>query len=131
MTCTACIFEPATRSLTLANAGHPFPYLARNGAVRQLASYGSPLGAASAADYPSTTVSLERGDALLWFTDGVTECENEAREQFTDKRLRALFQRVAALAPEQARDAIVEAVSRFRGERPLDDDMTLVVARVL
>lgn len=131
MTCTASLFEPATRALTLANAGHPFPYLARNGAVRPLASHGSPLGAASAAEFPSTTVSLERGDALLWFTDGVTECENEAREQFTDKRLRALFQSVAALAPEQARDVIVEAVSRFRGDRPLDDDMTLVVARVL
>lgn len=131
MTCAACIFEPATRALTLANAGHPFPYLVRNGAVRQLASHGSPLGASSAAEYPSTTVSLEQGDTLLWFTDGVTECENEAREQFTDKRLRALFQSVAALAPEQARDLIVEAVSRFRGDHPLDDDMTLVVARVL
>ncbi|WP_437589294.1 PP2C family protein-serine/threonine phosphatase [Sorangium sp. So ce1000] len=130
MTCTACIFDPGAGSLTLANAGHPFPYLVRNGALRQLAAQGEPLGAASSAEYTSSTVALEAGDALLWFTDGVTECENESNEQFTEKRLRSLFQSVSACAPEEARDAIVEAVSRFRGERALDDDMTLVVARV-
>lgn len=131
MTCTACIFDPEARSLTLANAGHPFPYLVRNSAVRQLAAQGSPLGAARSAEYTSSTVQLEGGDALLWFTDGVTECENASSEQFTEKRLRALFQSVAKYAPEEARDALVAAVSRFRDERALDDDMTLVVARVL
>ncbi|WP_437326110.1 PP2C family protein-serine/threonine phosphatase [Sorangium sp. So ce381] len=130
MTCAACIFDPAAGSLTLANAGHPFPYLVRNSAIRQLAAQGEPLGAASSAEYTSSTIALEGGDALLWFTDGVTECENESSEQFTEKRLRSLFQSVAASAPEEARDAIVEAVSRFRGERALDDDVTLVVARV-
>ncbi|WP_437608345.1 PP2C family protein-serine/threonine phosphatase [Sorangium sp. So ce834] len=131
MTCAACIFDPGARTLTLANAGHPFPYLVRNNTVRQLTAHGSPLGAASSAEYASSTVQLEGGDALLWFTDGVTECENASSEQFTEKRLRALFQSVATYAPEEARDAIVAAVSRFRGERSLDDDMTLVVARVL
>ncbi|MGK3969929.1 PP2C family protein-serine/threonine phosphatase [Sorangium sp. So ce118] len=131
MTCAACIFDPEARSLTVANAGHPFPYLVRNNTVRQIASQGSPLGAASSAEYTSSTVLLERGDALLWFTDGVTECENAESEQFSERRLRALFQSVAAYAPEEARDAIVAAVTRFRGDRSLDDDMTLVVARVL
>ncbi|KYF59314.1 phosphoserine phosphatase [Sorangium cellulosum] len=131
MTCAACIFDPEARSLSVANAGHPFPYLVRNNAVRQLTSQGAPLGAASSAEYTASTVTLEGGDALLWFTDGVTECENAASEQFSERRLRALFQSVATCAPEEARDAIVAAVSRFRGERSLDDDMTLVVARVL
>ncbi|WP_437943537.1 PP2C family protein-serine/threonine phosphatase [Sorangium sp. So ce281] len=130
MTCAACVFDPGAGSLTLANAGHPFPYLVRNNAIRQLAAQGEPLGAASSAEYTSSTVALEGGDALLWFTDGVTECENESSEQFSEKRLRSLFQSVAACPPEEARDAIVEAVSRFRGERALDDDVTLVVARV-
>ncbi|WP_438016888.1 PP2C family protein-serine/threonine phosphatase [Sorangium sp. So ce315] len=131
MTCAACIFDPEARSLSVANAGHPFPYLVRKNAVRQLTSHGAPLGAASSAEYTANTVALEGGDALLWFTDGVTECENAVSEQFSERRLRALFQSVAAHAPEEARDAIVAAVSRFRGERSLDDDMTLVVARVL
>jgi hypothetical protein len=130
MTCTACIFDPAERSLTLANAGHPFPYLARDGSVRQLASPGSPLGSASSVEYQPTTIPLQPGDALLWFTDGVTECENDAREQFTERRLRSLFQGVAGSTPEHARDAIVGALTAFRGSHRLGDDITLVVARV-
>lgn len=130
MTATASIFDPETRSMTVANAGHPFPYLTRKGAVRQIAAQGSPLGASSSADYQAQTVQLQPGDALLWFTDGITECENEAHEPFTDKRLRALFQEVAASGAERARDAIINAVSDYRGGRALDDDLTLVVAAV-
>ena len=130
MTCTASIFDPATRSLTIANAGHHFPYLVRRGALRQLISHGSPLGAASTSEYPAATVPLEAGDAILWFTDGVTECENPAREQFSERRLRALFQGAAASGPEGVRDAIIEAIRAFSLGQPLADDVTFVVACV-
>jgi serine phosphatase RsbU (regulator of sigma subunit) len=130
MTCTASIFDPTTRSLTIANAGHHFPYLVRRGALRQLVSHGSPLGAASASEYPAATVQLESGDAILWFTDGVTECENPAREQFTERRLRSLFQGAAASGPERVRDAIIEAIRAFSVGQPLADDVTFVVACV-
>ncbi|MFS8068683.1 MAG: PP2C family protein-serine/threonine phosphatase, partial [Byssovorax sp.] len=130
MTCTASIFDPATRSLTIANAGHHFPYLVRRGALRQLISHGSPLGAASTSEYPAATVQLEAGDAILWFTDGVTECENAEREQFTERRLRALFQSAADAGPERARAAIVEAIGAFSRGQPQTDDITFVVASV-
>jgi len=130
MTCTASIFDPATRSLTIANAGHHFPYLVRRGALRQLVSHGSPLGAASASEYPAATVQLESGDAILWFTDGVTECENPGREQFTERRLRSLFQGAADSGPERVRDAIIDAIRAFSLGQPLADDVTFVVARV-
>ncbi len=130
MTCTASIFDPATRSLTIANAGHHFPYLVRRGALRQLISHGSPLGAASTSEYPAATVQLEAGDGILWFTDGVTECENAEHEQFTERRLRALFQTAAASGPERARAAIVEAIGAFSQGQPQTDDITFVVACV-
>ncbi|HSO00700.1 MAG TPA: PP2C family protein-serine/threonine phosphatase [Candidatus Nanopelagicales bacterium] len=130
MTATASIFDPASHTMTIANAGHPFPYIARKGSVRQIAAQGSPLGASSNADYQAQTVQLQPGDALLWFTDGVTECENEAREPFSDKRLRSLFLEVAPTGPERVRDAIVNAITDYRGSRGLDDDVTLVVAAV-
>ena len=130
MTCTASIFDPATRSLTIANAGHHFPYLVRRGALRQLISHGSPLGAASTSEYPAATVQLEAGDAILWFTDGVTECENAEREQFTERRLRALFQSAADAGPERVRAAIVEAIGAFSRGQPQADDITFVVASV-
>jgi serine phosphatase RsbU (regulator of sigma subunit) len=130
MTCAAAIFDPATRSMAIANAGHPFPYIVRKNNVRQIPSHGSPLGAGSSAEYQANTVQLQQGDTLLWFTDGVTECENDSHEQFTDKRLRGLFLEVAGSGPERARDAIAEAISDFRGSRALDDDVTFVVAAI-
>jgi serine phosphatase RsbU (regulator of sigma subunit) len=130
MTCAASIFDPETSTLSLANAGHHFPFLARHNAVRPLVSHGSPLGAAEGTEYQAITVEVVPGDAVLWFTDGVTECENAAREQFSEKRLRAVFQAAAAGGPVAARDAIVRAVAAFRGDQALADDVTLVVAGV-
>jgi serine phosphatase RsbU (regulator of sigma subunit) len=130
MTCAASILDPEAGTLTLANAGHPFPLLLRNSAVRPVVSQGPPLGTADNTEYQATTVELQRGDALLWYTDGVTECENEAREQFTEKRLRAVFQGSSGSEPEAARDAVVAALDSFRGARVLADDVTLVAASV-
>jgi serine phosphatase RsbU (regulator of sigma subunit) len=130
MTCTASIFDPQTRTLTIANAGHNFPYLYRQNSVRQIVTHGAPLGAGATTEYQASTVRLESGDAILWFTDGVTECENAEHEQFSEKRLRAVFQNAAPGGPLNVRRAIVEAVDTFRGERALDDDITIVVAAV-
>lgn len=130
MTAAATIFDPATSTLSIANAGHPFPFLARRGAVRPIVSQGSPLGAAAATEYQASEVEVQPGDVLLWFTDGVTECENAARQQFTEKRLRALLQSAAASGPVAARDAIVSAIAAFRSGQPLADDVTLVAAGI-
>lgn len=130
MTAAASIFDPVTSTLSFANAGHPFPFLVRRGAVRPIVAHGSPLGAAETTTYQASDIEVAPGDAVLWFTDGVTECENDAREQFSEKRLRAVFQASAGAGPVAARDAIVKAVSAFRGSEPLADDVTLVVAGV-
>lgn len=130
MTCTAAVLDPTARSMTLANAGHHFSYLVRGGVARPLLAQGPPLGATSAAEYDELTTPLEAADALVWFTDGLIEAENEWGEQFTEKRLRALCQRIASEGAVAARDGILEALSRFRGKQPQADDITVVVATV-
>jgi phosphoserine phosphatase RsbU/P len=130
MTCVASILDPATRTVTVANAGHSFPLLVRRGTIRPLMSEGAPLGAAPAADYQASQVPVEPGDVLVWFTDGVTECENEGHEQFTERRLRALCLRVSQEDPWGIRDAISRELGAFTGGRPPADDMTFVVGRI-
>ena len=130
MTATAALVDPVERTLTLSNAGHVFPFLVRGGAVQPLVAHGQPLGAGDCATYQSFTVKLEAGDLLVWFTDGVTERENESGEPFTEKRLRAGCQRAAALGVREVRDELVRSVLTFAGNHPADDDMTLVIARV-
>lgn len=130
MTCTAAVIDPSASTITIANAGHHFSYLVRAGVARPLVAHGPPLGASAAATYDEVTTTLQSADALVWFSDGLIEAENEWGEQFTEKRLRALCQRVASDGPVPARDGILEVLSHFRGKHPLSDDVTVVVATI-
>ncbi len=130
MTATAGTLDPATKTLLVGNAGHVFPYLVHEGAVRPIVAHGPPLGSAAANEYSLTTVQLESGDMVVWYTDGVTERENDAGEQFSEKRLRAVCQRAAQMSARDFRDELVRSLLTFAGGRPAADDMTVVVARI-
>ena len=130
MTATAALVDPKERTLTFSNAGHVFPLLVRGNSVQPLVAHGAPLGADDCATYQSFTVRLEPNDLLVWYTDGVTERENESGESFSERRLRAGCQRAAALGPGEARDELIRSVLTFAGSQAADDDMTLVLARL-
>lgn len=130
MTCTASVIDPNTKTLSLANAGHNFAYLIRDGATRTLIAHGPPLGAAPIAEYSVEEFPLQPNDALVWFTDGAIETENEWGEQFTEKRLRAVCQRIAKDGTVPTRDGILEVLDGFRQGQPQTDDITVVVATI-
>jgi serine phosphatase RsbU (regulator of sigma subunit) len=135
MTCFASILDPRTRTITYANAGHNFPYLYRVGAdgkgeFGSLMSRGNRLGDLPDSRYTSKTTELAPGDVLVWYTDGIVECENEAGEEYGEKRFRAAIRKAADLDPAGMRDAVVGASLQFFGERPRKDDITMVFARV-
>lgn len=130
MTCGAGLFDPKTRTLTVANAGHHFPYHVRDGQLRPIMVHGQPLGASSGSTYDSTSITYSPNDVFVWFTDGIVECENDRNEQFTEKKLRAVCQRTAAGGARSVRDSVVEAIASFQKPGSPSDDMTLVVASV-
>ncbi|MBS2013280.1 MAG: SpoIIE family protein phosphatase [Deltaproteobacteria bacterium] len=130
MTCSAGVIDPSARTLTLANAGHHFAYLVRSGVARPLVVQGPPLGSAPTADYECASFSLQSGDVLVWFTDGVIECENAFGEQFTEKRLRAVCQRLSKEGSVATRDGILEVLATFRGQAKQTDDVTVVAAAI-
>lgn len=130
MTCGVGCFDRGGRRVQIASAGHQFPYLIRAGALRPLVAHGQPLGAAPDSTYAGTSVDLEVGDLIVWFTDGVIECESPTGEQFSERRLRAVCQRAASGGSVAVRDAVVEAVDAFRGSAAQGDDVTLMVAAI-
>jgi serine phosphatase RsbU (regulator of sigma subunit) len=130
MTSVAAVFDPMTRTLTVANAGHPFPLLVRNHITHPILAEGPQLGDTPTARYDDSQVELHAGDVMVAFTDGVTECENAKGERFTERRLRTVIQRVAETGAKGTRDALVEEIGVFCGNHPLVDDFTLVVAAV-
>ncbi len=133
MTCFASIFDPATRTLYYGNAGHNFAYHydAANRKLTALVVRGNRLGDLVTSDYEVRELTVQPGDGIFWYTDGVIECENLHGEEFGEKRFRELVQRNATLSAEQALEGILRECHGFYGGVPQKDDLTLVLAKVV
>jgi len=134
MTCFASIVDTQRRTITYANAGHNFPYLFRAGDGRgefgSLMIRGNRLGDDRDSRYEAKTTELIPGDVLVWYTDGIVECENMAGEEYGEKRFRASVRRAAALDAGEMRDAIVGDATAFFSDAPRKDDITMIVGRI-
>jgi sigma-B regulation protein RsbU (phosphoserine phosphatase) len=124
------IYDPAARTISYASAGHPPPRVNRCGRMRSLEGASSlPLGIDADEQYHDRTERLDRGDCLIVYTDGITEAKNPQGEFFGEQRLDAAA--CCAANAEVTVDAILAELDRFRAGRPLADDRTLLVARVI
>ncbi|MEO8549477.1 MAG: SpoIIE family protein phosphatase [Kofleriaceae bacterium] len=134
MTCFASIVDTKARTITYANAGHNFPYLFRQnegkGEFGSLMIRGNRLGDDPDSKYEAKTTELAMGDVLVWYTDGIVECESETGEEYGEKRFRASVRKAAALDAGEMRDAIVADANNFFGETSRKDDITMVVGRM-
>jgi sigma-B regulation protein RsbU (phosphoserine phosphatase) len=128
MSCLIAVFDPGNATLTIANAGHPNPFLIRQGVIHPLMAQGSPLGATNEASFTPIQVQIEAGDLLACFTDGMIEAENSQGEQFSERRMRAVAQRAAGLGARGVRDAVVAALDGFLAGGQAADDLTFVTA---
>jgi len=127
----ACgVWEPKTRTLRLANAGMPQPILVRGGHSKPIRVEGVPLGLLANLDYQETTLALERGDLLAFFSDGITEATNPAHEEFGNRRLENLLRSKADCPLAEIQDSLFGEISRFEEGRARRDDQTLVLLRV-
>ncbi|HEY3352543.1 MAG TPA: SpoIIE family protein phosphatase [Polyangia bacterium] len=135
MTCFASIIDPKTKVITFANAGHNFPYLYRKdetgkGQFGALMTRGNRLGDLQESKYTAKEMALQADDVLVWYTDGIVECENPAGEEYGEKRFRAAIRRAEGKPPAEMRDEVVSAATAFFAEKPRKDDITMVFARI-
>jgi phosphoserine phosphatase RsbU/P len=123
-------YEPWCRGLRYVNAGHNAPILRRrNGAVEHLQRGGVPLGIHDKVLYDAGSVTLESGDWLVIFTDGVTEAENDRAEEYGEARLLTVLHGNAAATPAGLLNAILSDLDRFVGDAPQHDDVTLMLLK--
>lgn len=123
-----------TGELRYVNAGHNPPYLlsAQTGddkPVRTLPRTGGVAVAVSEEfPYQEGIITLQPGDHLFLFTDGVTEAFNAEQQEFGDKRLEATLQQqlTASTAPEDLSRAVLQSVRAFENGAPQADDITCV-----
>jgi serine phosphatase RsbU (regulator of sigma subunit) len=121
-------FDPATRRLAYVNAGHNAPVLRRtNGGIDRLESSALPLGIRSDATFPSASVDLAAGDALVLFTDGVVEAFNSAGEEFSDARWLNVIRALPELSAQDTLRCLMKSVEEFVGATRQSDDITCLV----
>jgi len=120
--------DPPAGTLVVASAGHPPPILRHGDASAEIVAPGVVLGRFRDARYEELTRPFTPGDALVLYTDGVTETANRDAEIWGDERLRATITNHvngASLAT-----TIISDVAQWRGTYgPPDDDVTLIVVR--
>jgi serine phosphatase RsbU (regulator of sigma subunit)/pSer/pThr/pTyr-binding forkhead associated (FHA) protein len=116
-------------SLTYSNAGHNPPMLVTADGVRRLDAGGLVLGLFAHGAFDEETLTLQPGDAVVVFSDGVTEAFDEAGGEFTDERLLAAVTTHRGQAPRVWLDALLAEVRAFCGRATPSDDLTILVIR--
>lgn len=123
------LFDEHSRTLTYTNAGHLSPLLIRNGEVKPLDSNGMVVGAFQFATYDESCVTMQPGDLLVCYTDGITEPENAYGEEFGENRLIELVKKHIHRDDGEIVNIVLDAVRSWTGTPELFDDMTLLLAR--
>jgi len=127
------IYNTKTGLVTYCNAGHNPPHvLTKSGEVTELPkSTDMMVGAFDGIEFHEYTLQLEHGDALVMFTDGVTEAMNEAKEEFGTARLVDTLEEVAMHNCQQIIESVKADIASFVGEAEQSDDITMLVLKRL
>lgn len=126
------LLDVRASNLTYVNAGQVRPMLLRsgNGQVERLDGDGFPVGMLDGSKYDQGEVSLQPGDVVLCFSDGVSEATNANNEMWNESDVESIVHTWRGLTAKQMIDLLVEATDRFTGDAEQADDITVVAIRV-
>jgi PAS domain S-box-containing protein len=115
---------------TLASGGHPYPFILRaGGRLERVEVGGTMLGASPDPSLDEVDVLLGPGDALVMYTDGVTDARQPGGERFGEERLEQVLLASSGLTADAMAEAVEAAVAAHDPEVPADD-RAIVVLRV-
>jgi phosphoserine phosphatase RsbU/P len=126
-------YDPLTRTLIYSNAGHVLPLLFCKSEVlcRELDAEGLILGVRRGESFEEKQLTMEGGDVLVLYTDGIIEAQNSSGELFGFGRLCAILQALHEESPQGIIDAVLREVSIFSGDVPQGDDIAMIVMKVV
>ncbi len=130
-TAVFCMLDMKNRKLCIANGGHLSVLLKSKNSIAEIGSAsGTPLGILPNMQYSQEEYSLESGDEILIFTDGVTEPKNKQLEEFGTDRLKSMFANHTG-SPEEFLQDLEKAIKQFIGDAPQFDDLTSLTFKTL
>ena len=120
------VYDPETGELSYANGGHNSPVVVHPDGTSTILPMtgGIALGVMPGFEFDQDSITLEPGDTLILYTDGVTEAMNEAGEEYGMERLCEILASAPSREAEQVTNAIFESIREFAGEAPQSDDIT-------
>jgi len=122
--------EPATGHLSYVNAGHNWPALRHaTGAIERLETGGLPLGIRPEARYECGDTTLEAGDLLLIFTDGLVEAEDDKQQEYGEPRMMGIVESSWRESSREVLKRLMASVDGFVGLARQHDDITCLVMR--
>jgi serine phosphatase RsbU (regulator of sigma subunit) len=123
--------DPTTRALTYIGAGHNAPILRRtSGRLERLEASSLPLGIDAQVRYECGTATLEAGDLLVIFTDGLVDAVNAKDEDYSESRLLEALRPASDASAAQTLKSLMGAVDAFVGATRQHDDITCLILRV-
>ncbi|MFC1746562.1 SpoIIE family protein phosphatase [Candidatus Riflebacteria bacterium] len=125
------IFDFSKRELTYLNAGQTQPYLLRNDDKKGifLVEGNMPAGIFEEAEFKKSSLSIQAGDLLFCYTDGVNEALNEKEECYGEKKLQNCLKSSFSLSPDKIKDMVLRDIKKFSGTAPQSDDTTLLIIK--
>jgi serine phosphatase RsbU (regulator of sigma subunit) len=125
VTCLAALLDSRSGRLHYANAGHDPPYVRHADGVGRLRARGMPLGLMPNMSYEQKEITLEPGESVLLYSDGLVEAHDPRREMFGFPRMQSFV----GAHPDAATliDSLLAELERFTGEEwQQEDDITLL-----
>ncbi len=129
MTLAFATWSRVRRRLRLANAGQEQPLLCKNGTCEKLNVVGFPLGMYEDVTYDEISVTLDPGDLVVFYSDGLEDTQNAQGQFFGSGRLQDLVAAHAVLPAAEIAKNLIAAVEEFSGGAPAADDRTLVILK--
>ena len=128
-TCYYALLDMKKKKIKLAKAGHPHPlfWKKREQDFIQINCQGTGLGLVKKARFGQVEYPVEKGDRILFFTDGIIEQKNPRCEFYSEERLRKTFRDLAIRNADKIVDHIYEDVKSFASGKPSEDDITLLL----
>lgn len=125
------IYDTKTGRLTYCNAGHNPPRVLRaDGTIEETPGHRNLfMGALDGVTYKDDTLQLGSGDALVMYTDGVTEAKNGEHEEFGTQRLDDMLSRLRGKSSQQMIEDVKAGITRFVAGAEQHDDITMLVLK--
>jgi sigma-B regulation protein RsbU (phosphoserine phosphatase) len=121
------VIDTQNRKIRMSQAGHPSPIFLRHGdSISLIGTGGFPVGMLPGIKYEEEEFDFRQGDRLFVYSDGITECMNESKQQFSVKRLTRLLEECQELPLQALMRRLEDCLRSWKGNDKFEDDITLL-----